>query len=91
MAKAVETRKSVTTETVTLTLSKEEAEALATLTGSIIGDSENGPRKHTDAVYYALSRQGITARYRGHLEPGAIRLLTKPKPKPYSSGYVSTF
>jgi hypothetical protein len=41
-----------------LTLSEEEAQALMVLTGSVHGDRRNSPRKHTDAIYYALSRAG---------------------------------
>jgi non-ribosomal peptide synthetase component E (peptide arylation enzyme) len=77
MAKAATEMKTVVEETVTLTLSKEEAEVVMTLAGSVTGSSETSPRKHADSVYYALSAEGLTARYRRHLD--GMRFLDQPK------------
>jgi hypothetical protein len=44
---------------VTITLTSEEAEALAAVVGSVGGDIESTPRKHTDAVFWALSKAGV--------------------------------
>lgn len=44
---------------VTLTLSREEAELLKLVTGSVSGAPEFIGRKHSSAVYYALSRAGV--------------------------------
>lgn len=57
MAEAQKTVKVVKTETVTLTLSKDEAEALVAVVGNVTGHGSNSPRKHTDAIYRALVKQ----------------------------------
>lgn len=62
MAEAKKTEKKTVEETITLTLSREEAEALLTVTGSI-GGSQKTARKHTSAVYYALLDLGISAKF----------------------------
>ncbi|MDR3502930.1 MAG: hypothetical protein P4L79_10130 [Legionella sp.] len=46
-------------ETVCLMLSEDEASTLQQLVGSILGDAEKSPRKHTDAIYIALMKIGI--------------------------------
>ncbi|MFI2909442.1 hypothetical protein ACG2OD_14450 [Streptomyces sp. PDY-4] len=61
----------------TLTLSKEEAEVVMTLVGSVTGSTEKSPRKHADSVYYALSAEGITAAFRRHLD--GFRFMERPK------------
>ena len=55
MAKAEKT--TVTTETITLTLSMEEARALHVVTGRIAGLSAR--RSATDRVFYALEGAGV--------------------------------
>ncbi|MGW6597894.1 hypothetical protein [Streptomyces sp. NPDC055036] len=67
----------------TLTLSKEEAEALMVLTGSISGDGSLSPRKHTDAVYRALSRAGVVTWDKpvARQLSSTMRWLTDPKPQ----------
>jgi len=60
MAKAEKT--TVTTETITLTLSMEEAEVLRAVTGAVSGVS---PRRNaSDRVYYALEDAGVESNYR---------------------------
>ncbi|MFC8099420.1 hypothetical protein [Streptomyces sp. NPDC057363] len=91
MATAEKQTKTITKTDVTLTLSLDEAEMVMSLTGMVVGNSETGPRKQTDAIYHALSRAGVTAGYKRHIEAGVIKMLDKPKfqPKPYSPGYYS--
>lgn len=48
--KLVETREDV----FVLTLSTDEARALRSVVGYVSGDSDNTPRKYTDAIYNAL-------------------------------------
>ncbi len=74
------------TETVpgyTLTLTQDEAETLMSIVGSVSGDSKDSPRKHADAVYYALQGQGLSAKYRKQVQ-GTMRLLKKPTPDLYT-------
>lgn len=58
MAQAIATKKTVT-ESVTLNLTPEEAQAIRTLAGSATGDSINGRRKHADSVWNALDSAGV--------------------------------
>jgi non-ribosomal peptide synthetase component E (peptide arylation enzyme) len=44
----------------TLTLTKEEALALMVLAGNVTGSSTDSPRKHTDAVYRAFTKAGLS-------------------------------
>lgn len=52
------TTKTGVTEIV-LRLSVDEAETLASMFGSIGGDPDDSPRKHTDAVQEALRKHGF--------------------------------
>ncbi|MER6086553.1 hypothetical protein [Streptomyces bluensis] len=93
MAKATRTTISKTvTETknvpgVTLTLETEEAEALMTLVGNITGHNTDSPRKHTDAIYYALDRAGISTYGKsiGKQIEGSLRWLKEPKKQSFRS------
>lgn len=70
---------------VTLTLTIEEAEALHAVVGSISGDAKSSPRKHTDGLYYALKRAGISTTDKPILTQisGSLRWLNEPK-SPFS-------
>lgn len=78
MAKAETSTQAVIKKKVTLTLSEEEAQVLMTLTGMCTGDFDESPRKHSDNVYDALQKAGISAAYLKYAQ-GSIRFLTKPK------------
>ncbi len=45
--------------TYTLTLSAEEAEAVAAILGRVAGDSEHSSRKYVESVRNALERSGV--------------------------------
>jgi hypothetical protein len=70
---------------ITLTLTQEEAEALQALTGNITGDSYGSPRKHTDAVYHALSQAGVSTYSKPITKQmtGSLRWLSEPKQPTY--------
>ncbi|MEU9404758.1 hypothetical protein AB0E08_03445 [Streptomyces sp. NPDC048281] len=70
---------------VTLTLSHEEAEVLLALVGNLTGDSVNSPRKHTDAVYYALSGAGVSSYGKPYAKQmlGNLKWLNEPKAPSY--------
>jgi hypothetical protein len=51
-------------ESVAMTLSMHEAEALATILRHVSGDRKLSPRKHTEAIARALRAAGVEA-YRG--------------------------
>lgn len=59
MAEAIRTEKVVRVDTVTLTLSIDEAEALRAVVGSVWGDENDSPRKHIDAIWNALRDAGV--------------------------------
>ncbi|MEU6389982.1 hypothetical protein [Streptomyces sp. NPDC046939] len=65
---------------VTLTLSKDEAEALLVLVGNVSGESAS-PRKSTDAIYYALRNAGVDTLGKdvSRQLSGSIRWLSTPK------------
>lgn len=46
-------------DTFIMTLSREEAEAIHLLVGSVTGSSTKSPRKYTRDIYYALSGVGL--------------------------------
>lgn len=71
--------------TITLTLSKEEAEALYALVGNISGDGQGSPREHTDSVFYALSGAGVSIYGKPILKQmsGSLRWLSEPKQPSY--------
>lgn len=60
-----------------LTLTKDEAEALVALVASVTGDPAHSPRKHTEAIFFALTGQGVSLRLRNQIE-GTFRFLRKP-------------
>lgn len=60
MAKAEKT--TVTTETITLTLTMEEAEVLRAVTGAVAGLSPQ--RSAADRVYFALEDANVESNYR---------------------------
>ncbi|MFD7605171.1 hypothetical protein ACFWAN_32650 [Streptomyces mirabilis] len=70
---------------ITLTLSQEEADVLMALVGNVTGDSYASPRKHTDAVYTALSRAGVTTYGKPYIKQmsGNLRWLIEPKTPSY--------
>ncbi|WP_018565010.1 hypothetical protein [Streptomyces sp. PsTaAH-124] len=73
MAKVETETKTVSTiKRVELALSLEEAEALATLTGHVMGDPVTSPRKYTDAVYFALRKAGVENKFKRELN-GSVR------------------
>jgi hypothetical protein len=79
MAKAQKLEKTIIEETVTLTLTKEEAQALLAVTGLISGSTES-PRKHTSAVHFALVGAGVRDAFSRHLESGSgMRFLASPR------------
>ncbi|MEV6419041.1 hypothetical protein [Streptomyces sp. NPDC051662] len=65
----------------TLTLTEEEAMALVALSANVKGNAENSPRKHTDAVYYALKSAGVSTYGNPILDQlsGSLRWLNEPK------------
>lgn len=81
MATAEKIEKKTIEETVTLTLSREEAETVMTLVGLVGGDSAaSAPRKHAGSVYRALLGQGIDAAYTSYVD-GQTTFLNKPTPR----------
>ncbi|MGW1673273.1 hypothetical protein [Streptomyces sp. NPDC002324] len=68
---------------ITLTLSIEEAEALQALVGRVSGSTYASPRKHTDAIYIALDRAGVStyAKPVSRQIEGSLRWLVEPKAK----------
>lgn len=86
MAKAVKTEKTTIVKTVNLTLSEEEAQAVMTLVGNVTGDFDESPRKHSDSVYTALSKAGVTAKFRKHLS-NSVRFSNEPKKSAYDYGF----
>ncbi|MEU5957578.1 hypothetical protein [Streptomyces sp. NPDC047525] len=69
---------------ITLTLAKDEAEALMVLVGNIAGEGSS-PRKHSDAIYYALKSAGVSVLGKdiSRQLSGSSRWLRSPK-SPYS-------
>ncbi|MFJ8930616.1 hypothetical protein ACIRLA_28935 [Streptomyces sp. NPDC102364] len=65
---------------ITLTLSKDEAEALMVLVGNVSGEGSS-PRKHTDAIYYALksARVDVLAKDISLQLDGRLRWLKTPR------------
>ena len=61
--------------TYTLTLNKDEAQALRAVVGFVSGSAFNTPRKHTDAVWSALG--GVGADDKWSLS-GTLRFIESP-------------
>ncbi|MGW4446465.1 hypothetical protein [Streptomyces sp. NPDC004682] len=66
MAEAKKIEKTVV-DGITLTLTPDEAAVLLSLTGNVIGDRYASPRKHADAVYYALKKTGAETKFNKNL------------------------
>lgn len=75
---------------ITLTLSIEEAEALAVLTSNIAGPF-GSPRTHTDNVYYALTdaRVSVSGKPVAKQLSGSMTWLKEPKKSPYGGSSLS--
>lgn len=67
-------------DSVTVTLSKDEADALYIVALNVGGDRYNGPRKHIDAVRQALSRAGIIGSTGTRVSGNLYVEQAKPKP-----------
>jgi hypothetical protein len=63
----------------TLTLTKAEAEALGALLGSVSGSTEDTPRKHTDAAYWALAKAGVDTSKEAKRLSGSLRWTAVPR------------
>ncbi|MFI5877551.1 hypothetical protein ACIBAH_35030 [Streptomyces sp. NPDC051445] len=50
---------------ITLELSPEEAEALYTVVGNVLGNRGSSPRRHTDHIYSVLRRVGLKGTHHG--------------------------
>ncbi|WP_145500909.1 hypothetical protein [Streptomyces sp. CFMR 7] len=61
IASAAITKKTIVEENVTLTISKDAAEVLAVVLGSIGGDPTYSYRKYTDSMHKALQKAGFTS------------------------------
>ncbi|MFE6226880.1 hypothetical protein [Streptomyces sp. NPDC057854] len=79
--------KQVPVPAVTLTLTIEEAEALHAVVGSISGNTKASPRKHTDGIYYALQRAGISTGGKRVQKQISGSLRWHNEPQSFSSPY----
>lgn len=76
MAKATSTSETVI-ESVTLTLTGDEAVALATVLGSVGGHPDKSPRGLINGISSALASQGVYSKGSSQFSPGATAIYFK--------------
>lgn len=59
----------------TLTLNKDEAQALRAIVGYVSGSAFNTPRKHTDSIWSALQPAGTSEKWN---VSGSLRFVEQP-------------